>query len=66
INQLYNNILERNADQAGYDYWLDEIGSTGNRNNMIVSFSNSGEYITEQEVAINNYLSNVDLSTYIA
>ncbi|MDD3855534.1 nidogen-like domain-containing protein [Sulfurimonas sp.] len=66
INQLYNNILERNADQSGYDYWLNEIQATGNRNNMIVSFSNSGEYITEQEVAINNYLSNVDLSTYIA
>lgn len=66
INQLYNNILSRNADQAGYDYWLAEIAREGNRDGMIVSFSESEEYINAQADIIGTFLDNVDLSTYIA
>lgn len=65
INQLYNNILGRDADQAGYDYWLEEIQNTGDRSGMIVSFSNSSEYIDEQADAVSSYLNNVDLSDYL-
>lgn len=66
INQLYNNILLRDADASGYDYWIDEISQTGDRTGMIVSFSNSEEYIQEQEEAIQEYLENVNLDAYIA
>jgi len=64
INQLYNNILSRDADQAGYDYWLNEIDTTGDRTGMIVSFSNSDEYIQAQATGVNNFLDNVNLSGY--
>lgn len=64
INQLYNNILSRDADQAGYDYWLNEIARTGDRTGMIVSFSSSDEYVEAQATGVNNYLDNVDLSGY--
>lgn len=66
INQLYNNILARDADQAGYDYWLNEIAVSGDRSGMIVSFSNSGEYITTQTPTVNAYLDNVSLTGYVA
>ena len=66
INQLYNNILQRDADQAGYDYWLDEIAHSGDRSGMIVSFSEADEFIVAQAQVVENYLNSVDLSTYIA
>ncbi|MEN4045909.1 nidogen-like domain-containing protein [Sulfurimonas sp. NWX367] len=63
INQLYNNILSRDADQAGYDYWMSEINSSGDRTGMIVSFSNSSEYEAAQQANVENFLNNVDLSS---
>ncbi|MDD2357132.1 MAG: DUF4214 domain-containing protein [Thiovulaceae bacterium] len=64
INQLYNNILGRNADQAGYNYWIDEITHTGDRTGMIVSFSNSNEYIQDQATVVGTYVDNVNLNGY--
>ena len=66
INQLYNNILGRDADQGGYDYWLDEIATSGDRTGMIVSFSESGEFVDTQANGVSSYLDNVDLSAYTA
>lgn len=65
INLLYQNILGRGADQAGYEYWLDEIEMFGNRGGMIVSFANSDEYITLTQDDINQFLSDVPLDGYI-
>lgn len=65
IDLLYQNILGRGADQAGYDYWLAEIDQTGNRGGMIVSFANSDEYIELTEGAITQFLSDVPLDGYI-
>jgi len=66
INQLYNNILGRDADNDGYSYWLDEISQTGDRTGMIVSFSNSEEYKEAQIELIGAYLDSVNLNTYLA
>lgn len=63
INQLYNNILSRDADQAGYDYWMSEINDSGDRTGMIVSFSNSDEYEAGQQTNVENFLNNVDLGS---
>jgi len=63
INQLYNNILSRDADQAGYDYWMSEISNSEDRTGMIVSFSNSDEYEAGQQVNVENFLNNIDLSS---
>lgn len=65
VNLLYQNILNREADQAGYNYWIDEINAFGNRGGMIVSFANSGEYIGNTQEAIDAYLANVGLDGYI-
>lgn len=62
INQLYNNILGRDADASGYSYWIEEIASSGDRSGMIVSFSNSAEYQNTQEVVVQNYLNSATLS----
>ena len=65
VNLLYQNILNRTADQAGYDYWIAEINAFGNRGGMIVSFANSEEYIGNTQEAIDAYLANVGLDGYI-
>lgn len=65
VDLLYQNILGREADQAGYNYWLQEIAYTGNRGGMIVSFANSQEYIDQTQAAIDQYLSDIPLDGYI-
>ncbi|MGM0988219.1 MAG: nidogen-like domain-containing protein [Pseudomonadota bacterium] len=65
VELLYQNILERAPDQAGYDYWLDEISATGNRGGMIVSFANSAEYIGNTQGEIGDFLAGVPLDGYI-
>ncbi|MDQ1244620.1 MAG: hypothetical protein QG565_960, partial [Campylobacterota bacterium] len=65
VNLLYQNILNREADLAGYDYWIAEINAYGNRGGMIVSFANSNEYIQNTQETIDTYLANVGLDGYI-
>ena len=64
INQLYNNILNRDADQPGYDYWLEDIANTGDRSGMIVSFADSEEYIANTQAAVSEYLESVVLNDF--
>jgi len=59
IDQLYNNILGRSADQAGVNYWSDEIARTGDRTGMIVSFSEGEEFVNAQDSTVNSYLDNI-------
>lgn len=65
VDLLYQNILGRAADQAGYDYWINEIVGSGNRGGMIVSFSNSNEYVGLTQADIDAYLESVSLDGYI-
>lgn len=66
VTLLYQNILHRAYDQAGYDYWLTELnGAEGDRGIMIVSFADSQEYIAATQTAIASYLYDVTLSGYI-
>lgn len=65
VNLLYQNILHRSADQAGYEYWLNEINETNDRGSTIVGFSNSVEYEIETASAIDNFLANVTLDSYL-
>jgi Ca2+-binding RTX toxin-like protein len=65
VTLLYQNILDRTPDQAGYDYWISEIVRTGNRGDMIVSFANSTEYIGATQEEIDTYLADVSLTGYI-
>ena len=45
INQLYQNILYRNPDQSGFEYWSDEMKNGFSKADVLVSFSNSQEFV---------------------
>jgi hypothetical protein len=45
IDALYRNVLKREADQAGYDFWLDVIDSGWGRDDLLVWFADSNENI---------------------
>ncbi|MFA6197081.1 MAG: DUF4214 domain-containing protein [Sulfurimonas sp.] len=65
VNLLYQNILHREADEGGYNNWLNELNHTGDRGSMITGFSNSVEYSTETAVSVNGFLENISLTNYI-
>ncbi|MEO3387620.1 DUF4214 domain-containing protein [Mesorhizobium sp. CAU 1741] len=43
VNLLYLNVLGREADQGGYDYWLGAMSSGLGRDSVLVEFSESFE-----------------------
>ncbi|MBL8583736.1 MAG: DUF4214 domain-containing protein, partial [Rhizobiaceae bacterium] len=43
INKLYQNVLHREADQDGYDFWLGKIEEGEGRDDMLIYFTDSGE-----------------------
>lgn len=44
INRLYLNVLDREADQPGLDYWLNDIQNNGRSHaDVLVSFAQSAE-----------------------
>lgn len=43
INQLYVNVLNRSADQAGYDYWVEQLNNGLSHADILVSFAESAE-----------------------
>jgi Ca2+-binding RTX toxin-like protein len=70
INLLYQNVLGRAADQAGYDYWLHDfnnpyMSNVEVRSGMIISFANSAEYMGQMETLIDTFLGSVPLDGYI-
>lgn len=52
ITLLYNNVLDRTPDAAGFDYWEDEIERGMARSEMLVSFSESRENINNTAALI--------------
>ncbi len=43
INALYMNVLDREADAGGYEYWLNEMAAGETRAEILVHFSESAE-----------------------
>ncbi|MBL8580609.1 MAG: DUF4214 domain-containing protein [Rhizobiaceae bacterium] len=43
INKLYQNVLHREADQDGYDFWLGKIEEGEGRDDMLIYFTDSVE-----------------------
>ena len=43
VSLLYNNILGRDPDQSGFDYWINEIESGTSRAEILPGFSESQE-----------------------
>ena len=42
VNALYSNVLHRNADTAGQDYWVHQMANTS-RETMLINFASSAE-----------------------
>lgn len=43
IDSLYHNVLHRNPDQSGYDFWIDSMNAGVSRAQVLVDFSQSVE-----------------------
>ncbi len=43
IDLLYENVLDRSPDAAGYDFWLTQAAQDVSREQMLISFSESDE-----------------------
>lgn len=43
ITKLYNNVLHRAPEQAGYDYWLNVVKGGGDRAEVLAAFSEGAE-----------------------
>lgn len=54
IDLLYLNVLDREADQAGYDYWAGEMAAGLSEADLLVHFSQSGENVENTEDALWN------------
>ncbi len=59
LTRVYRNMLGRDADQAGYNYWLDAVRGTnefgGNPQGTDLSRSELAFYVTGSEEFIGNY-----------
>lgn len=43
VTAMYNNVLDRNPDQGGFDYWLSEMARGSTQADVLVGFSDSKE-----------------------
>ena len=52
VRQLYQNVLDRPADQAGLDFWTAQLGAHASRGDVLLGFAQSHEYkaATDAEV----------------
>lgn len=54
VTKLYNNVLDRNPEQAGYDYWIGILANGTSRESVLARFSESDENISNSVELIAN------------
>jgi Ca2+-binding RTX toxin-like protein len=54
INALYENVLHREADQAGYDFWLGVIASGQGKDDLLIWFTDSDENLANTAPDLDN------------
>lgn len=54
VTKLYNNVLDRNPDQGGYDFWLGALANGASREDILVNFSESKENMANVADLISN------------
>jgi hypothetical protein len=54
LTAFYNNVLHRNPDQAGFDFWLGALDKGLSVTQMLIEFSESGENQTQVIAKIGN------------
>lgn len=54
LTKLYNNVLDRDPDQGGYDFWLNALSNGVSRETLLIDFSESKENIANvAELVVN-------------
>jgi hypothetical protein len=56
INGLYLNVLKREADQGGYDFWLNQLESGQGRDDLLIFFTDSDENVANTAPDVDNGL----------
>ncbi len=51
VSLVYQNVLGRQPDEAGYRYWLDRLATDLDRGGLMVGFSESPEFIRRTGIA---------------
>ncbi|MEZ5229704.1 MAG: DUF4214 domain-containing protein [Acidimicrobiales bacterium] len=46
VDQIYRNVMKREADEAGRNFWTQQLGRGQSRGMIMLSFSNSSEFKT--------------------
>lgn len=60
VNQLYLNVLDRQADQSGLSWWMSQLdGQQMQRQDVVRGFSDSAEFIRLTETEVNNFIQTV-------
>lgn len=54
INELYTNLLQRDADEAGLQFWEEQLASGAERASVLVGFSESVESVELYSGALEN------------
>jgi len=52
LSELYTNVLGRNYDQSGYNFWLTALNNGLARNSILASFSESPENVANVALAL--------------
>ncbi len=65
INTLYNNVLDRDADQGGHDFWFKHLDAeTVTREQLLIDFSESDENHTNTIATIGD--KGIEFTPFIA
>ena len=56
IDQLYRNVLDREADAGGRQGWLNVINNGGTREDVVRGFAQSGEFVGNTAAAFEAYM----------
>jgi hypothetical protein len=58
VTLLYNNVLGRAPDQAGFSYWTGQLAGGVSRENVVLNFSQSQEFQNNTAAALQTFMKN--------
>ena len=54
VTKLYNNVLDRDPDQGGLNYWIGQLNNGMSRESALINFSESNENVSNVAALIEN------------
>jgi Domain of unknown function (DUF4214) len=54
LTRLYNNVLDRDPDEGGLNYWIGQINNGMSRESALINFSESNENVSNVAALIDN------------